>query len=73
MTLQGYLNQKDPQRLASGSVQLTRDEIKVHGTIKHITSVTVKALKLTYYVQFKSGILYTQNEDGTPKSESVFS
>lgn len=73
MNLQEYLNQENPKALPSGYVGLSQDEIKVHGTIGRITSVTIKALKLTYYVINSQGVLWTQNENGTPKSVSVFS
>lgn len=76
MNLSKYLKQSEP--LSVGEVRLDKSEVRVHGTIEHkeygtITSVTIITFKYTYYVINKRGVLWTQNEDGTPKSESVFS
>jgi hypothetical protein len=77
MTLQEYINQKDPQPLLNGSVKVTQSDLAFRGSVMNkngqlMEVVTLNHFGFSYVVIDKSGMLYTQNEIGYPDKETVF-
>jgi hypothetical protein len=77
MTLQEYINQKDPQPLLNGSVKINQSDLTFRGSVMNkngqlMEVVTLNRFETNYVVIEKSGMLYTQNEFGYPNKETVF-
>jgi formylmethanofuran dehydrogenase subunit D len=78
MTLTEYINQKDPQRLGVGEVVLQDSEVQIVRTMKpHLrpsyTIVYIPNINYCYMILERSQLLKTIDQDGNPKSGSVFS
>ena len=75
MNLQEYLNQENPQRQALLSVKVTREEIKQTGHFAEFKGMNLEIVNLlgfNYILVNNKGSLYTMNENGQPKAQSVF-
>lgn len=75
MNFQEYVNQKDPQKQAPLSVKVTRQDIKQTGNFaefKGMNLETVTLLGFNYILINDKGTLYTIDENGQPKEQSVF-
>jgi hypothetical protein len=78
MTLTEYINQEDPQHLGVGEVVLQDSEVQIVRTMKpHLrpsyTIVHVPSVGYSYMILERSNLLKTIDQDGNPKSGSVFS
>lgn len=75
MNLQEYVNQKDPQRQAPLSVKVTREEIKQTGHFAQFKGMNLEIVQLLgfkYILINNKGGLWTMDENGQPKEQSVF-
>ena len=77
MNLHEYINQKDPQPLLNGSVKVTQNDLTFRGSVLNKNGQLMEVVTLNYFgfdyvVIEKSGMLYTQNENGYPNKDTVF-
>lgn len=77
MTLQEYRNQNPVQKQSAGSVLLTSDEvefglcIRIHSELYYV-QVKMNWIDYQYILKPNDNTLWTTDEDGNPKSRSVF-
>lgn len=77
MNLHEYLTQEKPQRLAPCSVKIESKDLRFNGFILNnnglkMECVTLIKLGFNYIILGNSGGLWTMNEKGLPKEQSVF-
>lgn len=77
MTLQEYLHQDPGKHRNAGEVILVREEVKFGHCIRIHSELYYVQIKMhwwprTYFLKSNDDILWTTDENGNPKSRSVF-
>ena len=77
MNLQEYVNQKNPQRMEIYNVRIQSKELRFNGTVLNkigidMHNVTLLHFGLNYIILGESGSLWTIDENGNPKQQSIF-
>ena len=72
MSLQEYLNQRDPIRRPVVLVKESEIRRGVHTKATGFTSIWLKGIFNEYALKESTGRIYTMDSDGNPRSPTVF-